>query len=87
MSDIQRLGIEAEQELRLSAEAHELFRKETIDKAIALASKGMKDEAYTKLLMVVAIDGVRAIVRGHIDTATIERESEKALAQANTPNT
>lgn len=87
MSDVQLKGRRAEHELQISAEAHAQYRQECIDKAVALAAKGMKDEAYTKLLMVVAIDGVRDVVRGHVDTATIERESEKALAEAKTPTT
>lgn len=85
MSDTQVKGRMAEHELKISAEAHAAFRAHMMDQAVALAAKGHKDEAYTKLLMVVAIDGVRAIVRGHVDTATIETESAKALAQANTP--
>lgn len=87
MSDVQVKGRMAEHELKISAEAHAAYRVQMMDQAVALAAKGMKDEAYTKLLMVVAIDGVRDIVRGHVDTATIERESEKALAEAKTPTT
>ena len=85
MSDIQLKGRQADYELKITAEAHAAHRVQMMDQAVALAALGKKDEAYTKLLMVVAIDGIRDIVRGHVDTATIERESEKALAEANTP--
>lgn len=83
MSDIQRQGRQAEHELQLTAEAHDKYRKEQIDKAVALAAQGLKDEAYTKLLMVVAIDGVRAVMQGHVDSATMDKASAEARHPSN----
>lgn len=85
MSDTQLKGRQAEYELKIMAEAHVAYRLQMMDQAVELARLGKKDEAYTKLLMVVAIDGVRDVVRGHVDTATIEREAAKALEE-NKPN-
>jgi hypothetical protein len=84
MSDAQLTARKAKHELQVTEEAHDAYRIECIEAAIKLAAKGMKDEAYTKLLMVVAIDGVRAKVLMQVDNATIET----ALADsANTPKT
>lgn len=82
MSDAQQLARKATHELQVTEKAHADYRAECITKAIALAGQGMKDEAYTKLLMVVAIDGVRTKVLMQTGDAVIEQ----ALAQANTPN-
>jgi len=83
VSDAQMTARKAKHELQVTEGAHANYRIECIEAAIKLAAKGMKDEAYTKLLMVVAIDGVRAKVLMQTDNATIEA----ALAEANTPNT
>lgn len=83
MSDAQLTARKATHELQITEEAHAAFRLKCIEEAIKLAAKGMKDEAYTKLLMVVAIDGVRHAVLMRKDDATIET----ANAEANTPKT
>lgn len=82
MSDVERKGRQAEYELQVTAEAHAAFRDKCVDDAIQLARLGEKDKAYEKLLMVVAIDGVRAVMQGHVDSAVMD----KASAQARHPN-
>ena len=83
MSDAQQLARKATYELQITEDAHTAYRAECITAAIELARKGMKDEAYTKLLMVVAIEGVRKKVL----LQTHDADIEKALAEAKTPNT
>lgn len=83
MSTADQIARKATYELQITEEAHAAYRLECIEAAIKLAGMGMKDEAYTKLLMVVAIDGVRAKVLMKTDDQVIET----ALAQAKTPNT
>lgn len=83
MSDAQMMARKATHEFQVTESAHAAYRVECIEAAIKLAAKGMKDEAYTKLLMVVAIDGVRAKVLMKTDDAVIDQ----ALAEAKTPNT
>ena len=78
MSEIQRKGRQAEHELTVMAEANAAFRAKCIDEAIQLARLGEKDKAYDKLLMVIAIDGVRAAMQGHVDSATMDKASEQA---------
>ena len=78
MSEIQRKGREAEYELKLTEEAHAAFRQKCIDEAIQLARLGEKDKAYEKLLMVIAIDGVRAVMQGHVDSAVMDKASDQA---------
>jgi hypothetical protein len=77
MSDIERNGRQAEYELTLMADAHGSFRGKCVDEAIQLARMGEKDKAYEKLLMVVAIDGVRAVMQGHVDSAVMDKASEQ----------
>jgi len=77
MSDIERNGRLAEYELQITAEAHAAFRSKCVDEAIQLARYGEKDKAYEKLLMVVAIDGVRAVMQGHVDSAVMDKASEQ----------
>ena len=78
MSDIQRKGREAEHELAVMAEAHASFREKCMNEAIQLARLGEKDKAYEKLLMVIAIDGVRAVMQGHVDSAVMDKAAEQA---------
>jgi hypothetical protein len=77
MSDIERNGRKAEYELTLMAEAHASFREKCLSEAVAIARLGDKDKAYEKLLMVVAIDGVRAVMQGHVDSAVMDKASEQ----------
>jgi len=83
VSDAQQIARRATHELQITEEAHAAYKAECVTAAIELARKGMKDEAYTKLLMVVAIEGVRTKVLLQTDDAVIE----KALAEAKTPTT
>lgn len=85
MSEARQLANKALHELTVTEAAHAAYRQECLDGAVKLAAMGLKDEAYTKLLMVVAIDGVRAKVLMKTDDAVIEDSLQKALAQANTP--
>ena len=78
MSEVQQKGRKAEHELALTAAAHAKHRAECIEAAVELAKRGAKDEAYTKLLMVVAIDSVRALVHEHVDSATMDKAGEQA---------
>lgn len=87
MSEAQQIARKATHELQITEAAHAAFRRECIDDAIRLAKAGETSLCYQKLLMVVAIDGVRAKVLMEIDNATINEGVEKALAQANTPTT
>lgn len=73
MSDIQRKGREAEHELKIMAEANATFREKCLSEAIQIARLGDKDKAYEKLLMVIAIDGVRAVMQGHVDSAVMDK--------------
>lgn len=73
MSEIQRKGRQAEYELKIMEEANASFRVKCIDEAIQLARLGEKDKAYDKLLMVIAIDGVRAAMQGHVDSAVMDK--------------
>lgn len=82
MSDAQQIARKATHELQVTETAHAAHKAECITAAVELARRGLKDEAYTKLLMVVAIDAVRARVLMQADNATIEA----ALADAKTPN-
>jgi hypothetical protein len=82
MSDAQMIARKATHELQVTETAHAAFKAECITAAVELARKGLKDEAYTKLLMVVAIEGVRAAVLMQTGSAVIEQ----AIAEANTPN-
>ena len=86
MSEAKQRALKAEHELTVTAGVHAEYRAECLDAAVKLAAKGLKDEAYTKLLMVVAIDGVRAKVLMQKNDATIEEGVTTALAPANTPN-
>ena len=74
---IERKGREAAHELAITAESHAAFRIKCVDEAIHLARLGEKDKAYEKLLMVAAIDGVRAVMQGHVDSAVMDKASEK----------
>lgn len=78
MSDEIQKGRQARQEMELTEASRSKFREETLDKAVKLAKAGLRDEAYAKLLMVVAIDGVKEILQGHIASATIEEELAEA---------
>lgn len=73
LSDIQRKGREAEHELKIMAEANATFREKCLSEAIQIARLGDKDKAYEKLLMVIAIDGVRAVMQGHVDSAVMDK--------------
>lgn len=80
MSEAKQRALHAARELAITAEQHGKFRGECIEKAIQLAAAGRKDDAYTKLLMVVAIDSVRDMVAYQktddaIDSA-LERNTE-----------
>jgi len=78
MSEIQRLGRLAEHELQLTSEAYANHRTECLEKAVKLAAMGERDQAYTHLLMAVAIDKVRDLVHGHVDSAIMDKASEQA---------
>lgn len=78
MSEIQRLGRLADHELKLTEQAFADFRLKCLDEAVAIARLGDKDKAYEKLLMVVAIDGVRAVMQGHVDSAVMDKASDQA---------
>jgi hypothetical protein len=82
VSDAQQIARKAVHELQVTERAHAAYREECIAAAIELARKGLKDESYTKLLMVIAIEGVRSKVLMQTGDAVIE----EAIAQANTPN-
>jgi len=83
MSDAQQLARKAKHELQITEEAHTSYRAKCLEEAVGLAKLGAKDEAYTKLLMVVALDDVRRVVLMQTDDEVIE----KALAEAKTPTT
>ena len=73
MSDVERKGRQAEYELQVTAESHAAFREKCLNEAIQIARLGDKDKAYEKLLMVIAIDGVRAVMQGHVDSAVMDK--------------
>ena len=78
MSDIQHKGRVAKQQLDIMEEAHAAFREKCLEEAVSIARLGDKDKAYEKLLMVIAIDGVRAVMQGHVDSAVMDKASEQA---------
>lgn len=78
MSDAIREARLAEHELHLTERAHATYREQCLEAAVKLAEKGEMEKSYQKLLMVVAIDGVRQKLRSYTDDATIERATAKA---------
>lgn len=77
MSEAQRRGRQAAHELEIHAEKHDAYRAEQLEKAVKLAALGQSDEAYRKLLLVVALDGLRSLVRAEVDNAEIESEAAR----------
>lgn len=67
---------QADHELSITEQSHAEFRADCIEKAILLAKAGESEKAYRKLLMVVAIDGVRAMVLMQKTDAEIDKGVE-----------
>jgi hypothetical protein len=86
MSAIEQKGRLAQHELQITAEEHGKFRVKCLDEAVKLAIEGDKDKAYTKLLMVVALDGVHKAVFAHVESANIERGAAKSREPEPKPN-
>lgn len=77
MSEIQRRGRQALHELEIHREKHDAYRAEALEDAVKLAAFGEADGAYRKLLLVVALDGLRTLVHAEADNAEIESEADR----------
>lgn len=67
---------QADFELSITEQSHAEYRANCIEQAILLAKAGESENAYRKLLMVVAIDGVRAMVLMQKTDAEIDKGVE-----------